>query len=234
MMSEHEDIETVEAPALVVPPKAEQEKAARGAQRWAWISRTVGVVIVLGILGFGAYLAAANAGGRVERLELIEQLDEAHVENAELRDKVDALYEQVLAAGENPVVEPETSNPPASVTTPGEKGETGPPGRPPTVAEIVAAFNAYCAANNGCRGGVGPAGAPGAPGESIVGPQGELGPVGPQGPQGEQGEPGAPGASGISVIDIYCVAVDPVATAFRFTFSDGSTIDVAGPCIPAA
>lgn len=230
-MSEHDDVETVEAPALVVPPtEGEQIKAARGAQRWGWISRAVGVIIVLGILGLGAYLAVANGGARVERFELLEQLDDSHTREAELRDKVDALYEQVLAAGETPVVSPETSRPPAP-GAPGARGPQGEPGRPPTIDEIVASFAAYCAANNGCRGADG---AQGPAGPSVIGPQGEPGAAGPAGPQGEPGPAGPQGPAGNAVIDIYCATVDVGVTAFRFTFSDGSIIDVAGPCTPAA
>jgi len=221
-----DEIETIEAPALVVPPKAEQEKAERGARRWAWISRAVGAAIILAFIGLGAYLAVANAGGRVERLELIEQLDDSHAETAELRDKVDALYEQVLAAGETPVVEPDTSSPPPA----GQDGRDGAPGRPPTIDEIVSAFNAYCAANNGCHGATGGTGPAGPPGESVVGPQG---PAGPQGEPGASitGPAGPSGANGVSVLTVECVPTE-LGTAFRFTFSDGSITDVDGPCIP--
>lgn len=215
----------LESPKPVAPPSlVEQAKAARGARLWTWIARVTGLAILVAIVGFGIYLATANAGGRTERLELIQQIEDERTENAELRDKVDALYEQVLAAGEDPVVEPVDAD-----AQRGEKGEKGEPGRPPTAAELSASFAAYCAANDGCRG------IAGSDGVSVKGEPGEIGPMGPQGEKGEKGDtgtPGAPGANGLSVIDVYCVASDGLSTAFRFTFSDGTWIDVAGPCVP--
>lgn len=229
-MSEEEEV-VVEAPAHVIPPTpVEQAKAAHGAKLWTWIARGVGVLILGAVVAFGAYLAVANAGSRVERLELIQQLDDERAENAELRDQVDALYEQVLAAGETPVVEPTNPGDPVR----GERGDRGEPGRGPTGAEILSGIREWCTVNPAsCRGadgtdGVGKDGTPGPPGETVVGPmgpQGELGPVGPQGPQGPQG---------VSVVSITCAAPDPLTTVFRFTMSDGATFDVAGACIPPA
>lgn len=231
-MNEHEgDEPIVEAPAHVVPPsRHDQAKAAHGAKVWTWIARFTGLALLAAVLGFGFYLAAANAGNRTERVELIEQLDQE-------RAKVDALYEQLRSLGEDPVVEPGKSSPPVE----GPQGPTGPQGVPgsdgrtPTASEVLAAVNAYCASIGGCVGPAGPAGQQGAPGtagakgepgESIVGPQG---PAGPAGPQGEQG---IPGANGISVTGVSCVLLDDASTAFRFTFSDQEVVDVRGPCVP--
>lgn len=227
-MSEHEQEEVVvEAPAYVIPPTdAEKHKAAHGAKVWSWIARMVGVIIVLGVLGFGVFLATANA-------DLIDQLDEAHVENAELRDKVDALYEQVLAAGERPVVEPseETSS---LGPVAGPVGPQGEPGRGPTATEVLEGISRYCGPGLcvGPKGDTGPAGTPGAPGTP-----GESGPAGPPGesivgPQGEIGPQGESGMDGVSIVSVTCVLRDDLSTAFRFTFSSGVTNDVAGMCIP--
>lgn len=222
-MSEHESEETVvEAPAhVVVPTRHEQAKAARGAKLWTWVARATGLALLAAVLGFGFYLAAANAGARTERIELIQQLDEE-------RAKVDALYEQLRDLGEDPIVD--KSDPTPGATGPsgptGEQGIPGQDGRTPTAAEVLAAVNAYCATVNGC---VGPAGTngtngtngqpgtPGANGESIVGPAGPA---------------GASGADGVSVTGVSCVIRDDLSTAFRFTFSNGSTADVTGACLP--
>jgi len=218
----------VEAPAHVVPPsRHDQAKAAHGAKVWTWIARGVGIALLAAVLATVTYLMLANAGNRSERIELIEQLDEE-------RAKVDALYEQLRSLGEDPVVEPGKETPAIE----GPQGPTGPQGvpgndgAPPSAAEVLSAVNAYCASIGGC---VGPAGAqgtpganglPGAPGESVVGPQG---PAGPAGPQGEQG---IPGMNGVSVTGVSCVLRDDLSTAFRFTFSDVSFVDVPGACIP--
>lgn len=215
---------------LVAPTRHDQAKAARGAKLWTWIARGTGLALLAAVLGFGAYLATANADAHEERADLITQLDEE-------RSKVDALYEQLRSLGEDPVVEP-------GKTTPGEPGATGPTGpqgvpgddgRPPSAAEVLGAVTAYCASVGGCRGADGQPGVPGepgadgqqgVPGESVVGPQG---PAGPAGPQGEQG---APGANGVSVTGVSCVLLDDLSTAFRFTFSNQETVDVPGDCTP--
>lgn len=228
-MTEHEnaDPEVVEAPALVVPPtEGEQKKAARGAAHWSWIARAVGVLIVLGFLAGFAYLAAANSASRGQVGELLTQLDEAHAANAEKDDKIDALYEQVVAAGETPVVEPDTETPSSPVRgADGPRGPQGEPGRAPTAAEIIDGIRASCASIVVCTG---PKGEPGA-----QGPQGEPGPQGEKGDRGDQGPQGIPGPVGVSVTNVTCVALDTGTTAFRFTFSDGAFIDVAGTCVPA-
>lgn len=233
-MSEEEEV-VVEAPALVVPPTpVEQARAAHGAKLWTWIARLTGLAILATIIGFGIFLAAANAGNRAERLELIQQLDDERSQNAELRDQVDALYEQVLAAGETPVVEPDE---PAAPPKSGDpiRGDRGEPGRPPTAAEILDGIKQWCTVSPAsCRGADGEdgVGTAGPPGETVVGPQGEVGATGPQGPQGEQGAIGPQGERGISVTVVECVMLDPLTSAFRFTFSDGTTTDVLGPCMP--
>lgn len=236
-MDETTEETVVEASAHVMPPtRHDQAKAAHDAKLWTWIARLTGLALLATALGFGVYLAFANASAREDRTNLITQLDEE-------RAKVDALYEQLRSVGEDPVVGPGTSSP----STPGPSGPTGPqgvpgddgrPGPPPSAADVLAAVNAYCASVGGCRGAdgaPGPAGADGAdgangqPGESIVGPPGPAGPPGPVGPQGEQG---MPGMNGVSVTGVSCVLQDDLSTAFRFTFSDASFVDVPGPCTP--
>ena len=109
-----------EAPAHVIPPsRHDQAKAAHGAKLWTWIARLTGLALLAAVLGFGFYLATANADAREDRTNLITQLDEE-------RAKVDALYEQLRSVGEDPVVGPGTSSP----SSPGPSGPTGPQGVP--------------------------------------------------------------------------------------------------------
>lgn len=56
--------------------------------------------------------------------------------------------------------------------------------------------------------------------------------VGPQGPAGPAGTNGLDGMNRISVTGVSCVVRDDLSTAFRFTFSNGATADVAGACLP--
>lgn len=223
-MDETTEETVVEAPDHVVPTRHEQAKAAHGAKVWTWIARLTGLALLAAVLGFGFYLATANADAREDRTNLITQLDEE-------RAKVDALYEQLRSVGEDPVVEPGTSSP----SSPGPSGPTGPQGVPgddgpaPSAADVLAAVNAYCASVGGCRGADGKDGKPGAngqPGESAVGPQGPAGPPGPAGADG------IPGMNGVSVTGVSCVLRDDLSTSFRFTFSDVSFVDVPGACLP--
>lgn len=224
---EHGEEKVVEAPAHVIPPsRHDQAKAARGARLWTWIARITGLALLAAVLGFGFYLAAANAAAREDRSSLIAQLDEE-------RAKVDALYEQLRSVGEDPVVEPGTDARPTPQD--GAPGPTGPQGVPgddgpaPSAADVLVAVNAYCASIGGCKGADGTPGTNGTngqPGESVVGPQG------PQGPAGPAGADGLPGMNGISVTGVSCVLRDDLSTAFRFTFSDVSFVDVPGACLP--
>lgn len=196
---EHE--KTVEAPAhVVVPSRHDQAKAARGARLWTWVARITGLALLTAVLGFGLYLAAANADARAERIELLVQLDEE-------RAKVGALYEQLRSVGEDPVVDRSDAESTHGATGPtGPQGVPGSDGRPPTAAEVLEAVNAYCASVNGCRGADGTNGSP--------------------------GTNGTDGANGVSVTGVSCVLRDDLSTAFRFTFSDVSFVDVPGACLP--
>lgn len=203
-------------------------KATRSAARWRWVSRAIFAGLVVAVVVFGGYLGFANAALRDELGESADRLAESQAEAA-------ALYEQLLAVGEDPVVEPSEPGARGEIGpqgVPGIQGVPGDDGRPPTAEEVLAAVNAYCASVGGCKGADGTDGAPGAPGadgapgESIVGPQG------PAGPAGQDGAPGAPGAAGVSVTGVSCVLRDDLSTAFRFTFSDATTADVPGACLP--
>lgn len=200
-------------------------KATRSAARWRWVSRAIFAALIAAVVIFGGYLAVANTALRDELGESADRLAESQAEAA-------ALYEQLLAAGEDPVVEPSEPGARGEIGpqgVPGIQGVPGDDGRPPTAEEVLAAVNAYCVSVGGCKGADGKDGAPGAdgtdgaPGESIVGPQG---PAGPAGPQGE------PGMNGVSILSVSCVLLDDLSTAFRFTFTDGEVTDVPGACLP--
>lgn len=80
----------------------------------------------------------------------------------------------------------------------------------------------------------GPAGERGAPGEDseVPGPRGEEGergapgPAGPTGPPGPSGEKGEKGSTGRGVKSVMCLADGD----WRFTFTDDTSVTVAGPC----
>lgn len=194
----------------------EAETSRRKAATWTRLARVVGVVLVLAVVLFGGYLMFANTALRATLAATLS-------ENAELRDQVDALYEQVLATGEQPVTEPKAGEP----GQPGAQGERGEPGRPPTEAEIVESVLAVCASTTLCTGprGVpgesikGEKGDPGAPGESIVGPQGEKGDKGDPGEPGRDGRDGIDGAPGPT-----CPAGTTQATVSIDTYVEGDVL----------
>lgn len=198
-------------------------RASRSAARWRWISRAIFAGLTIAVVAFGGYLAVANTALRDELGESADRLAESQAEAA-------ALYEQLLAAGEDPVVEPSepgSAGPIGPQGVPGIQGIPGADGAPPTAAEVLVAVQAYCASVGGCRGADG---APGANG--TAGAPGADGTPGSPGPQGPAGQDGAPGAVGVSVTGVSCVIRDGLSTAFRFTFSDGTSSDVPGACLP--
>lgn len=110
----------------------------------------------------------------------------------------------------------EDSDIPGPAGIPGEPGEQGAPGEDSDVP--------------------GPAGQAGAPGKdsSVPGPKGSkgekgdtvTGPPGPKGDKGETGSPGTDGKPGRGISDVSCTADGD----WQFTFTDGTTITVDGPC----
>ena len=158
-------------------------RAARGARVWSLLARGIFGILILSILGFGGYLTFENLALRGELGGALDDL-------AASRAETSALYEQLRALGERPVVAPGevdgdsagTQGPPGIQGVPGTRGEQGAPGTPgargpaPTAAELAAAVADYCAANGDCRGPAGVTGAPGAPGET-----GAAGPACPDG-----------------------------------------------------
>lgn len=207
-------------------------RASRSAARWRWASRAIFAGLVVAVIVFGGYLGFANTALRDELGESADRLAESQAEAA-------ALYEQLLAAGEDPVVEPSEPGARGEIGpqgVPGIQGVPGDDGRPPTAEEVLAAVNAYCVSVGGCKGADGMEGAPGAPGAAGIpgesgadGIPGESGADGAPGPAGPQGEPGM---NGVSILSVSCVLLDDLSTAFRFTFTDGTSSDVPGACLP--
>lgn len=201
-------------------------RASRSAARWRWVSRAIFAGLTVAVVVFGGYLAVANTALRDELGQSADRLAESQAEAA-------ALYEQLLAAGEDPVVEPSDDEGPGQIGpqgVPGIQGVPGADGRAPTAAEVLVAVQAYCASVGGCKGADGAPGTNGTNG--APGTPGADGTAGAPGPAGQDGAPGAPGAAGVSVTGVSCVLRDDLSTAFRFTFSDATSVDVPGACLP--
>lgn len=111
---------------------------------------------------------------------------------------------------------------------PGQNGEPGDPGRPPTAEEIAIAVAAYC--NGGaCRGADGADGEPGPPPtDAQVLEQVRVYCSENNNCQGRTGDTGERGATGVGIETVTCP--DDENDDWVYTFTDGSTQIVAGPC----
>ncbi|MET3635676.1 collagen-like triple helix repeat-containing protein [Curtobacterium oceanosedimentum] len=82
-----------------------------------------------------------------------------------------------------------------------------------------------------CVGQAGPTGSAGATGSTgQAGANGTDGQDGAPGAQGPAGPAGAAGSPGRGVVSVACVLESDGSTAFRFTYTDATTSDVAGTC----
>ena len=169
-------------------------------REWSWFNRIFFALFVVVLIGVIVFLASRWAISSTERAQLIEALTQSQ---AQLRDEG---------------IEPEAPEPEQIV-----QGVVGPPG---------------------VRGEPGPRGERGEPGKSIVGPEGKAGVdgrdstvPGPQGPAGmDSTVPGpagrdgkdstVPGPQGVGIASISCMDDG----TWRFTMTNGTTQDVAGPC----
>lgn len=171
------------------------------------------VVVALAI-GFGWVTAQVltlsnfDQESAADRRNLHEQIADVEAANV-------ALAEQVRALGDVPVAEVDGSSTPTIIPLQGPRGipgVTGPRG-PRGLAGAA-----------GPAGEVGPTGAPGEAGSAgSAGPKGEAGPAGKDGANGKDG---APGAAGRGISSVACLD----SGDWQFTFTDGTTQSVAGPC----
>lgn len=161
--------------------RAERTRSADTPRRWG---KTVRLLIVIGILQLATIAGVVVLGAvAAQQSQAASAADEAAAQRAE---EVEALRQQVLALGEEPVV-----SPPPATPVKGDAGETGPRGPGPTAEQIAAAVAEYCAANGGCIGAAGSNGLPGVNGkdgedgnDGAPGAAGATGPAGPAGPAG--------------------------------------------------
>jgi len=67
-------------------------------------------------------------------------------------------------------------------------------------------------------------------GDGAAGSDGANGVDGVNGVNGADGINGVDGADGRGITSIVCATDAAAATYFRFTFTDGTATDIAGPC----
>ena len=112
-------------------------KKERSAGRWVVISRATIVAVVLAFLLFGVYLAFTNIQLRAELSEASDRLAESHAEAS-------ALYQQLLAVGESPVVEPSEPDTHGTIGPQGAPGDRGPAGEPyPTGYAMISWWGSF-------------------------------------------------------------------------------------------
>jgi hypothetical protein len=171
-------------PGVLIPQTYETPAPSR-----QWVLYGLSAILLLALLAAGFWIVGIQQDANSRALARIsDQNDQLQVKDeqiAELTETAQTLYDQLIAAGEDP----DEPRPVTPVTGPpgpsGERGATGaagvegaegPPGPP------------------GADGAAGANGADGAPGAN--GADGAPGPAGPAGPQGETGATGATGPAG--------------------------------------
>lgn len=110
-----------------------------------------------------------------------------------------------------PIVRTEVAKIP--VPADGTDGQDGTDGSTPTAEDVAAALTALCGGT--CKGDKGDPGATGA-----------TGPVGKDGAPGKDGSNGSDGAPGRGITSVTC----HVDGTWTFTWTDGTTSTVSGPC----
>lgn len=184
----------------------------------AVVRRSAALIFLLAMAaGFGWTTAQLADRAQADRESVADRADlREHVEAVEEANAV--LAEQVRALGDVPVAEVDGSRTPTIVPLQGPRGipgVTGPRG-PRGLAGAA-----------GAAGETGPTGAPGEAGSA--GPKGDAGPAGKDGANGKDGAPGPAGPAGPAGRGISSVACLDSGD-WQFTFTDGATQTVAGPC----
>ena len=168
----------------------------RSTALWTLAARIVAVLAVLTFLAALVAVSVNNAQLRAENQAMFAAYQSAVADANALRD-------QLIDAGEDPVVTPPAEadhSPGILAPSPGPQGPRGAAGRSVTAEEIAAAVAAFCA-SNACLGPQGLTGPPGA-----TGSQGAPGMQGPPGEQGATGPTGAAGAPGPACPDGYAIS----------------------------
>lgn len=169
--------------------------------------------------------------------DLTEQLGQASGRYDRLFDEYRALFDESTQQGVTPSTIDPSDVPSKAVTgatgaagatgasgADGANGLDGRDGRDGKDGEQGAPGATGATGATGTSGDAGAAGTPGA--------DGATGAQGPAGPAGATGANGTDGKDGRGVAAIDCIATE-TGTAFRFTYTDGTTSDVAGTCTPA-
>ena len=207
-------------------------RAANRATAYRWMMR-IGAVLALIIFAATSTLAFIQT----QRFENTRVAFGVQRTDAETAAKTAATEYQALSSQYANLFDACRKSPTCLASAPSEQapviiqGVPGAPGRSVTSEEIIAALQAYCNEHNACIGTAGIAGPAGAAG--ATGQDGTNGAPGAIGAAGAAGAAGATGADGRGILSIVCVqTATPTKTAFEFTFTDGTKIDVVGQCTP--
>lgn len=186
-------------------------------------------ILTVGFVAYAVYDGATRSRSaddratiRTELTETREDFEQQKAATAAQEAATSALADQVESLGEEPVVEPEEASRSVLVPVPGPRG----PG--PTVAQVLAAINAYCDRNDDCTPPAPKDGKDGAAGQdsTIPGPEGPAGRDGTNGSDGSDGKDGTDGTNGRGIESLDCSTLTP-KTTFTITFTDGTTQTIA-------
>lgn len=201
-------------------PTGDEIRAASRKQRvWAVAVMFLGLVLVIGLLWYMNFTNQTVDAYRSRVADQNAQLAQKDDTIREQNGKAQALYEQLVAAGQEPVTTPAVN---------GRDGVQGLPGRDATVEDVLKALAQYCA-NDACKGPQGAAGVNGAAGTS-----GTDGTPGKDGTPGLNGVNGVNGKDGRGIASVACEATPEggYTGVGVVTFTDSTTQTVAGLCRP--
>ncbi|MFJ3383987.1 MULTISPECIES: hypothetical protein [unclassified Curtobacterium] len=201
-------------------------------------------VVILTLIGAVIALVASQAATidalRTRSFQLGQTTSQASTRYDRLFDEYSKLYDESEQQG----VKPSTTDPssvPSKATsgsttgTPGATGATGSTGQagaPGKDGRNGKDCEDGSEGEAGAAGSTGATGDMGVPGQTgATGATGATGPQGPTGATGAAGKDGTDGKDGRGVASVSCVATD-TGTAYRFTFTDSTTTDIAGDCVP--
>ena len=203
------------------PVEADRLARRQGALRNLWR--------VLGVASFSLLLAvSAFAFVQTQRVDVLRAVNASN-KLADERDSITAANEyQALSTQFNNLFDACRKSVTCLASAPSQsapviiQGAPGQPGRSVSAADIQAALEGYCSLHNQCIGTSG-----------AIGAAGAAGAAGQDGTNGATGAAGAAGTDGRGIASIACVLeADLVTTAFRFTFTDATTVDVKATCTP--
>jgi len=193
----------------------------------------IGVIATVIVTLMAAFIVFAAVGWSTvarERADLQSSFEKQVNRNDVLQDEYNKLYREYRDATGKVPSAPSPSVVRGQNGAQGPRGDMGVPGQTGPKGDLGPQGPQGATGAPGATGATGAAGQTGATGatgaDGAQGPQGATGPAGPPGPGGPAG---ANGSDGRGIQSISCDG-DGATSVWNITYTDGSTVTVAGPC----